>query len=75
MTVIPLGVPRRLLEFTIDGEPVRAPEGATILDACRAAGKDVPTLCHGDTVTSKNACRVCVVEVQGARTLGPACSR
>ncbi|MEU1693914.1 2Fe-2S iron-sulfur cluster-binding protein, partial [Streptomyces hirsutus] len=75
MTVTPLGIPRRLLEFTLDGEPVRAPEGATILDACRAAGKDVPTLCEGDTLTPKNACRVCVVEVEGARTLVPACSR
>ncbi|WP_328352828.1 2Fe-2S iron-sulfur cluster-binding protein [Streptomyces sp. NBC_00445] len=75
MSVVPLGVPRRLLEFTIDGEPVRAPEGSTILDACRSAGKDIPTLCEGDTLTPKNACRVCVVEVEGARTLVPACSR
>ena len=75
MTVTPLGIPRRLLEFTIDGEPVRAPEGSTVLDACRAAGKDVPTLCEGDTLRPKNACRVCVVEVEGSRTLVPACSR
>jgi predicted molibdopterin-dependent oxidoreductase YjgC len=75
MTVTELGIPRRLLEFTIDGEAVRAPEGATILDACRAAGKDIPTLCEGDTLRPKNACRVCVVEVEGSRTLVPACSR
>ena len=36
MTTTALGIPRRLLEFTIDGEPVRAPEGSTILDACRS---------------------------------------
>ncbi|MEU7336164.1 2Fe-2S iron-sulfur cluster-binding protein [Streptomyces sp. NPDC007074] len=75
MTVTPLGTPRRLVEFTLDGEPVRAPEGSPLLDACRSAGKDVPTLCQGDTLTPKNACRVCVVEVEGARTLVPACSR
>ncbi|MFF4211741.1 2Fe-2S iron-sulfur cluster-binding protein [Streptomyces sp. NPDC001796] len=44
MTAIPLGVPRRLVEFTLDEQEVRVPEGSTILDACRAAGKDVPTL-------------------------------
>ncbi|MFG2874765.1 2Fe-2S iron-sulfur cluster-binding protein [Streptomyces sp. NPDC048337] len=75
MTAIPLGPPRRLVEFTLDGTPVRVPEGSTLLDACRARGTDVPTLCHGDTLTRKNACRVCVVEVEGARTLAPACSR
>ncbi|CAM5425030.1 4Fe-4S dicluster domain-containing protein OS=Streptomyces tendae OX=1932 GN=GUR47_01615 PE=4 SV=1 [Streptomyces tendae] len=35
----------------------------------------MPTLCEGDTLTPKNACRVCVVDVEGARTLAPACSR
>ncbi|MFG1702510.1 2Fe-2S iron-sulfur cluster-binding protein [Nonomuraea sp. M3C6] len=73
--MIPLQPPRRLIDVEIDGEDVRVPEGSTILDACQAAGKDVPTLCYGDTLTPKNACRVCVVEVEGARTLAPACSR
>jgi predicted molibdopterin-dependent oxidoreductase YjgC len=73
--MIPLQPPRRLIDVEIDGENVRVPEGATILDACSAAGKDIPTLCYGDTLTPKNACRVCVVEVEGARTLAPACSR
>jgi predicted molibdopterin-dependent oxidoreductase YjgC len=63
------------VEITLDGETVRVPEGATILDACRAVGLDIPTLCWGDTLTPKNACRVCVVEVEGARVLAPACSR
>ncbi|MCX5386627.1 2Fe-2S iron-sulfur cluster-binding protein [Streptomyces sp. NBC_00083] len=75
MTVIPLQPPRRIVELTIDDESVRVPEGDTVLDACRGAGKDIPTLCQGDTLTPKNACRVCVVEVEGARTLAPACSR
>ncbi|WP_226899316.1 2Fe-2S iron-sulfur cluster-binding protein [Nonomuraea phyllanthi] len=72
---MPLQPPRRLIDVQIDGEDVRVPEGSTILDACQAAGKDIPTLCYGDTLTPKNACRVCVVEVEGARTLAPACSR
>ncbi|MDT0303826.1 2Fe-2S iron-sulfur cluster-binding protein [Streptomonospora wellingtoniae] len=74
-TPVVIGAPRRLVEVTIDGQEVRVPEGATILDACEAVGTDVPTLCYGDTLTPRNACRVCVVEVEGARTLAPACSR
>ena len=54
---------------TIDGRKVEAPAGATILDACRSAGIDVPTLCYLETLTPVNACRVCVVEVEGARVL------
>ncbi|MGE0459799.1 MAG: 2Fe-2S iron-sulfur cluster-binding protein [Vicinamibacterales bacterium] len=60
---------------TIDGRPVEVRAGATILDACRGAGIDVPTLCYLETLTPVNACRVCVVEVEGARVLAPACSR
>nr|WP_245805354.1 2Fe-2S iron-sulfur cluster-binding protein [Amycolatopsis australiensis] len=70
-----IGIPRRLVEFTVDGETVRVPEGSTILDACTAAGKDIPTLCYGDTLEPANACRVCMVEVEGSRTLVPSCSR
>lgn len=68
--------PRRFVELTIDGEAVRVAEGSTLLRACRDAGAaDIPTLCHGDTLTPKNACRVCMVEVDGSRTLVPSCSR
>ena len=41
----------------------------------RSSGIDTPTLCYGETLTPENACRVCVVEVEGARVLVPACSR
>ena len=61
--------------ITIDGRSIEAPAGSTILDACRTAGIDVPTLCFLETLTPVNACRVCVVEVEGARVLAPACSR
>jgi predicted molibdopterin-dependent oxidoreductase YjgC len=63
------------LELSVDGEPVRVEPGATILEACHRAGKDIPTLCYLETLTPINACRVCVVEVEGARVLAPACSR
>jgi predicted molibdopterin-dependent oxidoreductase YjgC len=72
---VPVVPPRRAVELTVDGETVRAPEGSTVLDACRALGRDVPTLCYGDTLTPKNACRLCMVEVEGSRALVPACSR
>ena len=66
---------RRSVELTIDGQKVNALEGSTLLDACRASGKEIPTLCFGDTITPKNACRVCMVELEGSRTLVPSCSR
>jgi predicted molibdopterin-dependent oxidoreductase YjgC len=68
--------PRRLVELTVDDRAVKVPEGTTLLAACRSTGDDaIPTLCYGDTLTPKNACRVCVVEVEGSRTLVPSCSR
>ena len=66
---------RRQVELTIDGRATSAAEGATILEACRAAGIEVPTLCYLETLTPVNVCRVCVVEVEGSRTLVPSCSR
>jgi predicted molibdopterin-dependent oxidoreductase YjgC len=63
------------LELTIDGVTVVVPKGTTLLDACGGRGGEIPTLCYGETITPKNACRVCMVEVEGARTLVPACSR
>lgn len=61
--------------ISVDGNDVSVPEGATILDACTAAGIDTPTICYGPTLTPVNACRVCVVELEGSRTLVPSCSR
>src|SRR4029079_13655828 len=59
----------------IDGVEVTVPAGSTILDACQAQGLDIPTLCYLENLTRVNVCRVCVVEVKGARVLAPACSR
>jgi len=68
-------MPVQQVTITIDGEEVSVPEGSTILTACNAAGKDTPTLCYGDTLTPKNACRVCMVELKGSRVLVPSCYR
>jgi predicted molibdopterin-dependent oxidoreductase YjgC len=70
-----VGVPKRLVRFSIDGEEVEALEGSTILQAARRMGIDTPTLCQLDNLTPVNVCRVCVVELEGSRVLVPACSR
>lgn len=64
-----------MISLTVDGLPVQVTEGTTVLAACRAAGSDVPTLCHAPNLTPANTCRICVVEVAGSRALVPACSR
>jgi predicted molibdopterin-dependent oxidoreductase YjgC len=75
MGMTPLAAPARMVELEIDGHAVRVFEGSTILDACAALGIDTPTLCFGETLRPANVCRVCVVELEGARVLAPACSR
>jgi predicted molibdopterin-dependent oxidoreductase YjgC len=65
----------RFVQISIDGRKIDVPEGATILDACKKAGIDTPTLCYAENLTPVNVCRICVVELEGARTLVPACSR
>jgi predicted molibdopterin-dependent oxidoreductase YjgC len=75
MTVVDIAAPRKVVELTVDGEPVRVTQGSTILDACKRAGIETPTLCYAETLTPVNVCRVCVVELEGSRTLVPACSR
>lgn len=63
------------VELTVDGKTVRVPEGATLLDATKQVGVDVPVLCYHETLEPIGACRVCVVEVEGSRVLQPACQR
>jgi len=63
------------VELTLDGRAVSAPAGSTILDACRAEGIEIPTLCYLESLAPVNVCRLCVVEVTGSRALVPACSR
>jgi predicted molibdopterin-dependent oxidoreductase YjgC len=66
---------QRMVSLTIDDTAVEVPEGSTIMQACAAIGIDTPTLCYGETLQPANACRVCVVELEGARVLAPACAR
>jgi predicted molibdopterin-dependent oxidoreductase YjgC len=65
----------RTVQLAIDGQPVRVAEGTTLLAACREMGVEIPTLCFLETLHPVNVCRVCVVEVEGARVLVPSCSR
>ena len=60
--------------MVINGNELPFEPGETILDVARRGHIDVPTLCHLKGTTPTGACRICVVEVKGARTLLPACS-
>ncbi len=63
-----------VLTLKVDGADVAVPQGATILQAVRAAGASVPVLCHLDGLTPVGACRLCLVEIGGSPRLQPACT-
>ena len=63
-----------VITLTINGIEGSAPVGATLLDACRQNGVELPTLCHLEGLTPIGACRLCLVQVEGARRLLPACT-
>jgi NADH-quinone oxidoreductase chain G len=64
-----------MITVTVDGKKVEVPMGATILDAANAAGSRVPTLCHDKKLHPFGACRLCLVEVEGARgKFTPSCT-
>ena len=67
-------MPQKKLSIRIDGELISALEGQTILQAAKASGKYIPTLCDLDGLTAVGACRLCIVEVQGIDRLLPACT-
>jgi NADP-reducing hydrogenase subunit HndD len=62
-----------MITVEVNGKKVEVEEGATVLAAANQAGVRIPTLCHLAGVQSIGACRVCMVEVEGARTLQAAC--
>lgn len=62
------------VNLTINGRPVEVPGGTTILEAAQQLGIKIPTLCNDPELTREACCRLCVVEVEGARTLVPACA-
>ena len=59
--------------LTIDDHSVTVPAGMTILKAAETLGEHIPTICFHAACTSNGLCRMCVVEVEGARVLSPAC--
>jgi NADH-quinone oxidoreductase subunit G/NADP-reducing hydrogenase subunit HndD len=62
------------MRIEVNGRPVDAQDGETILTAVRRAGIAIPTLCHYDGLPPSGACRMCVVEVEGQRGLTPSCA-
>ncbi len=62
-----------MINLKINGIPVAAEEGTTILEAARQIGIEIPTLCYMREINAIGACRMCVVEVKGARFNAAAC--
>ena len=64
---------QKMVNLTINNIPVTVPEGTTILEAARAVGIKIPSLCFLKGINEIGACRICVVEVKGARSLVASC--
>ncbi len=63
-----------MINLTINGQPVKASEGMTILQAARSAGIEIPTLCYLENINNIGSCRVCLVEIQGYEKLFTSCN-
>ena len=63
-----------VIEFTLDGKTVSAPEGELLVHAAARHGVFIPTLCHDDKLDPYGGCRMCLVEVEGAPRPVPACA-
>jgi formate dehydrogenase alpha subunit len=64
-----------MARITINGKPVDAPAGCSVLEAARQAGITVPTLCHHPDLSSPGSCRLCVVEVEGMHGQVASCTQ
>ena len=62
-----------MVNIKINGMPLSVPKNSSVLEAARQAGIHIPTLCYLKDINEIGACRMCVVEVKGARTLVPSC--
>ena len=62
-----------MVNIKINNRPYSVPKGSTILEAARYAGIEIPTLCYLKDINQIGACRICMVEVKGARSLVAAC--
>jgi formate dehydrogenase major subunit len=63
-----------MANITINGNKLEVPDGVTVLRAAQSAGIEIPTLCDHPHLTPYGGCRMCLVEVEGARTLQPSCT-
>ena len=63
-----------LVKVKFDGREYEVPAGLTILEAAKKCGYTIPTLCYFKNLVQSGACRVCLVEVKGARSLLPSCN-
>ena len=59
--------------LTIDNRKIQVPDGTNLLEAARMAGVKIPSLCYLKNVQAIGSCRVCLVEVKGAKALAPSC--
>ena len=64
---------QKMITLTIDGIQVTVPDGTTVLEAAKEAKLNIPTLCYLKGINQIGACRICMVEVEGARGLAAAC--
>ena len=62
-----------MVNIKINNMPLSVPKGISILEAARTAGIEIPTLCYLKKINEIGACRICMVEVKGARSLVTAC--
>ncbi len=62
-----------MINCTIDNSPFEVAEGTTVLEACKQAGINIPTLCYLEKIQAIGACRVCLVEVEGVHDLVASC--
>lgn len=62
-----------MVNIKINNMPLSVPKGISILEAARMAGIEIPTLCYLKKINEIGACRICMVEVKGARSLVTAC--
>src|SRR3989344_78401 len=70
-----IGQAMTMTSFELDGQPITARPGETILKAAQRHGVEIPHLCYSDGLRPDGNCRACVVEIAGERTLAPSCCR
>src|SRR5437870_6571234 len=63
-----------MVEFTLDGRRVEAPEGELLVHAAARHGVFIPTLCHDEKLDPYGGCRMCVIDVEGMPRPVPACA-